>query len=172
MARRRRPLGAVILVFVGFLTLVVLAQASVHFFSAAIPHDLKARNEAVLAGIERTSSELAVAASALGLVFAGAVMVITRPVIASDLDVYRATGLPLPSAYARLLRSHSLGPLGWIAAAASAAVLVDRELGLDALVPIGLAACFAILIFAWLGFVASASFSGRAVGGGSREMSG
>ena len=87
MARRRRPLRAVSLVFAGFITLVLLSQLSAHFFAEAIPKDLVGKNEAVLSSIQQTSTELALAASALGLVFAVAVLVITRQVVAADAQV-------------------------------------------------------------------------------------
>ena len=48
----------------------------------------------MLAGIQQTSTEFAFAAAALGLVFAGAVLLITRKKVAADVDIYRATGLP------------------------------------------------------------------------------
>jgi len=165
MARRRRPLRAVSLVFVGFVTLVVLAQVSVHFFSAAIPRNLQARNEAVLTSIQQTSTGLALAASALGLVFAGAVLIITRQVLAGDLDIYRAMGLPSSSAFARLLQSHSLGAFAWVAGAAAVMALVDVDLGLNALVPIGLAAAFVVLLTVWLAFLTSISFSRQGLEG-------
>jgi hypothetical protein len=172
LARRRRPLRAVSIVFAGFVTLVLLSQLSAHFFAEAIPKHLLAKNEAVLAGIQRTSTELALASGALGLVFAGAVLVITRKTVAADVDIYRATGLPLSSAYLRLLRSHSLGPLGLVAVVAVMAALVDLDFGLDTLIPIGLAASFAILLVAWLAFLTSASFAHRGFDGGAGPRSG
>jgi hypothetical protein len=165
MVRRRRPLRAVSLVFVGFVTLVLLAQVSVHFFSVAIPKDLQARNEAVLANIQQTSTGLALAASALGLVFVGAVLVITRGVLAGDLDIYRVMGLPSSSAFARLLRSHLVGPFAWVAGAAAVTAGIDLELGLDALLPIGLAVAFAFILTVWLAFLTSVSFSRQGLEG-------
>jgi hypothetical protein len=159
MARRRRPLRAVSMVFAGFVTLVVLSQLSAHFFAQAIPKGLLAKNEAVLSGIQQTSTELAFAASAIGLVFAGAVLIITRQKVASDVDLYRATGLPSSAAFLRLLRSHSLAPLGWVAGAAAASALVDLYFGLDTLIPIGLGVSFALLLLVWLAFLTSASFA-------------
>ncbi|HUK74778.1 MAG TPA: hypothetical protein VLU99_03215, partial [Nitrososphaerales archaeon] len=105
MARRHRPLRAVSLVFAGFVTLVLLSQLSAHFFAEAIPKHLRVQNAAVISGIQQTSTELAVAAAVLGLVFGGAVLLITRQKVAADVDVYRATGLPFSSALLRLLRS-------------------------------------------------------------------
>jgi len=172
MARRRRPLRAVSLVFVGFVTLAVLSQITVHIFSVAVPRDLQAKDQAVLTSIQQTSTELALAASALGLIFAGAVLVITRQIISADVEVYRATGLSETSAYLRLLRSHSVGPLGWVVGATAVAALLDAYVGLDALIPIGLAVCFAALLFAWLGFVTSSSFAQQALSGGSKGRSG
>ena len=159
MARRRRPLRAVSLVFAGFVTLVLLSQLSAHFFAAAIPKHLLSKNAAVLLSIQQTSTELAFAASALGLVFAGAVLIITRQMIAADVDIYRATGLPSSSAFVRLVRSHSVGPLVWVAGAAAVTALVDVDFGLNALIPIGLAVSFALLLLFWLAFLTSASFS-------------
>ncbi len=161
MARRRRPLRAVSFVFAGFVTLVLLSQLSAHFFAAAIPKHLLAKNEAVLSSIQLTSTLLAFAASALGLVFAGGVLVITRQKVAADIDVYRATGLRPSSALLSLLRSHSLVPLEWVALTATATSLVDLGFGLDALLPVGLATSFALLLVTWLGFLTLVSFSRR-----------
>ena len=164
MARRRRPLRAVSLVFAGFVTLVLLSQLSAHFFAEAIPKGLVAKNAAVLSSIQQTSTELAFAASALGLIFAGAVLIITRQRVAADVDIYRATGLPSSSAFLRLARSHSVGPLEWVAAAAAATALVDVDFRLNAFIPIGLGVSFAVLLLVWLAFVTSVSFSQRGVG--------
>jgi hypothetical protein len=167
MARRHRPLRAVSLVFAGFVTLVLLSQLSAHFFAEAIPKHLLAQNAAVISSIQQTSTDLAFAAAALGLVFAGAVLLITRQRVAADVDVYRATGLPSSSAFLRLLRSHSVAPLVWVAGVAAATALVDVDFGLNALFPIGLAVSFACLLVAWLAFVTSVSFSRKGFEGGS-----
>ena len=172
MARRRRPLRAVSLVFAGFVTLVLLSQLSAHFFAEAIPKNLVAKDEAVLSSIQQTSTELAFAASALGLIFAGAVLIITRQRVAADVDVYRATGLPSSSAYLRLLRSHSARPLGWVAGAAAATALVDIYFGLNALIPIGLGVSFAALLLVWLAFLTSVSFSQKGFEGTSGGKAG
>jgi hypothetical protein len=172
MARRRRPLRAVSLVFAGFVALVVLSQLSAHFFAEAIPKHLLAKEAAAISGIQQTSTELAFAAAALGLVFAGAVLLITRPMVAADIDVYRAAGLPSSSAFLRVLRSHSAGPLAWVAGAAVATALVDLEFGLDAYYPVGLAICFAALLVAWLAALTSISFSQRGFGRGSGGRAG
>lgn len=159
MVRRRRPLRAVSMVFAGFVTLVLLSQLSVHFFSQAIPRDLVAQNQAVISSIQQTSTNLAYAASALGLVFAGGVLLITRQRVAADVDIYRAAGLPSSSAFLRLLGSHSVRPLEWVTGLAAAAALVDAEFGLNALLPVGLGLAFAALVVAWLAFLTSVSFS-------------
>jgi len=172
MARRHRPLRAVSLVFAGFVTLVLLSQLSAHFFAEAIPKHLLVKNAAVIASIEQTSTELAFAAAALGLVFAGAVLLITRQKVAADVDTYRATGLPLSSAYLRLLRSHSVAPLAWVAGAAALTALVDIDFGLDALFPIGLAVSFAALLVIWLAFLSSLSFSQKGFEGRSGGRAG
>jgi len=170
MAGRRRPLRAVSVVFAGFVTLIVLAQLSVHFFADAIPKHLVSENEAVLASIQRTSTELAFVSGALGLVFAGAVLIITRPRVAADIDIYRATGLPALSAYARVVRSDSVRPLEWVVLATALTALVDAHFGLDALLPVGLAVAFAALMLAWLAFLTYVSFSHAAFeGGGGRS---
>ncbi|HVB95800.1 MAG TPA: hypothetical protein VND41_04275 [Nitrososphaerales archaeon] len=161
MARRHRPLRAVSLVFAGFVTLVLLSQLSAHFFAEAIPKHLLVENAAVIAGIQQTSTELAFAAAALGLVFAGAVLIIARQKVAADVDTYRATGLPPSSAFLRLLRSHSVAPLAWVAGAAAVTALVDIDFGLNALFPIDLAVSFAALLVVWLAFLTSLSFSQR-----------
>jgi hypothetical protein len=160
------------MVFAGFVTLVLLSQLSAHFFATAIPKDLLAKNTAVLLGIQHESTELAFASAAMGLVFAGAVLIITRPKLAADVDIYRATGLPPSSAFFRLLRSHSVRPLEWVAAATAATALVDVEFGLNALIPIGLAVSFAVLLFAWLAFLTSASFSQKGFEGRSGGKAG
>jgi hypothetical protein len=159
LARRRKPLRAVSLVFAGFVTLALLSQLSAHFFAEAIPKHLVPQNAATLSSIQQTSTELAFAASALGLVFAGAVLIITREKIAADVDVYRATGLPSSEAFLRMARSHSIGPLGWVVGAGTAAALVDAYFGLNALIPIGLGVSFALLLLIWLAFLTSASFA-------------
>lgn len=165
MARRRRPLRALSFVFAGFVALVLLSQLSAHFFAAAIPRNLLLKDAPAISSIQRTSTELALAAAALGLVFGGAVLLITRQRVAADVDVYRATGLPFSSAFLRLLRSHSATPLAWVAGAAAVTALVDIDFGLDALLPIGLAVSFAALLVAWLAFLTSASFSQKGLEG-------
>jgi hypothetical protein len=172
MARRRRPLRAVSLVFAGFVTLVVLSQLSAHFFDAAIPKHLLAKEASVVSGIQQTSTELAFGAAALGLIFAGAVLLITRPVVSADIDVYRAAGLPSSSAFLRVLMSHSVAPLAWVAGAAVVTALVDLEFGLDAYYPVGLAVCFAVVLVAWLAVLTSMSFSKRGFGRGSGGKAG
>jgi hypothetical protein len=102
---------------------------------------------------------MALAASALGLVFAVAALIITRQVVSADIDIYRATGLSPSSAFFLLLRSHSVRPLEWVAAATVATSLVDLYFGLDALVPVGLAFSFAVLLIVWLAFLTSVSFA-------------
>jgi hypothetical protein len=172
LARRRRPLRAVSLVFAGFVTLVVLSQLSAHIFAEAIPKHLLLKNAAVLSSIQQTSTELAFAAAALGLVFGGAVLLITRQKVAADVDIYKATGLPFSSAFLRLLRSHSVGPLAWVAGAAAVTALVDLDFGLNALFPIGLAVSFSGLLVAWLAFLTSTSFSEKGFEGRSGGKAG
>ena len=172
MARRHRPLRAVSLVFAGFVTLVLLSQLSAHFFAEAIPRGLVAKNEAVISSIQQTSTQLAFAAAALGLVFGGAVLLITRQKVAADVDVYRATGLPLSSAFLRLLRSHSVAPLAWVAGAAAVTALIDIDFGLNALFPVGLAVSFACLLVGWLAFLTSVSFSKKGLEGTSGGRAG
>jgi hypothetical protein len=172
MARRHRPLRAVSLVFAGFVTLVLLSQLSAHFFAEAIPKHLLAENATVIASIQQTSTELAFAAAALGLVFASGVLLITRQKVAADVDTYRATGLPLSSAFLRLLRSHSVAPLAWVAGAAAVTALIDIDFGLNALFPIGLAVSFAALLVVWLAFLTSLSFSQKGFQGRSGGKAG
>jgi len=172
MARRHRPLRAVSLVFAGFVTLVLLSQLSAHFFAESIPNHLLVKNEAVISSIQQTSTELAFAAAALGLVFGAAVLLITRQKVAADVDVYRATGLPFSSALLRLLRSHSVAPLAWVAGAAAVTALVDVDFGLDALFPIGLAVSFAGLLVVWLAFLTTVSFSQKGFEGRSGGRAG
>jgi hypothetical protein len=147
------------MVFAGFVTLAVLSQLSAHFFAASIPRHLLSANASLLAGVQQTSTELAYAASALGLVFAGAVLLITRQTVAADISIYKAAGLPSTSAFIRLLRSHSGRPLEWVALSAFAASLVDFNFGLNASIPVGLAVAFAALLVAWLALLTSTSFS-------------
>jgi len=170
MARRRRPLRAVSLVFAGFVTLVLLSQLSAYFFAQAIPKHLLLKNAAELLQIQKTSTELAFAAAALGLVFSGAVLLITRSRVAADVDIYRATGLPFSSAFLRLLRSHSVVPLEWVTGAAAVTALIDLDFGLNAFIPIGLAVAFAGLLVSWLAFLTSASFSHKDVEGRSARV--
>jgi hypothetical protein len=145
--------------------LVLLSQLSAYFFAQAIPEHILTKNSAELLKIQQTSTELALAASALGLVFSGGVLLITRSRIAADVDIYRATGLPSSSAFLRLLRSHSVGPLAWVAGAAAVTALVDVDFGLDELLPVGLAVSFAVLLLLWLGFLTSVSFSQKSFEG-------
>ena len=172
MARRNRPLRAVSLVFAGFVTLVLLSQLSAHFFAESIPGHLLAKDAALISSIQQTSTELAFAAGGLGLVFGAAVLLITRQKVAADVEVYRATGLPLSATFLRLLRSHSAAPLAWVAVAAAATALVDVDFGLDALLPIGLAASFACLLVAWLLFLTTISFSRKGFEGRSGGRAG
>lgn len=172
MAGRRRPLRAVSLVFAGFVTLVVLSQLSAHFFAEAIPKHLLTKDAAELSSIQQTSTEFAFAAAALGLVFGGAVLVITRQRVAADVDTYRAAGLPSTSAFFRLLRSHSTAPLAWVAGAAAVTALIDVEFGLNALFPIGLALSFAALLVLWLALLTSISFSQKGFERGSGGKAG
>ena len=170
MARRRRPLRAVSLVFAGFVTLVLLSQLSAYFFAKAIPKHLLPSNAAELLQIQRTSTELAFAAAALGLIFSGAVLLITRARVAADVDIYRATGLPSSSAFIRLVRSHSVVPLEWVTAAAAVTASIDLDFGLNALVPVGLAVAFAGMLVLWLAFLTSVSFSQRGMEGRSARV--
>ena len=147
------------MVFAGFVTLAVLSQLSAHFFASSIPRNLLTKDASILTGVQQTSTELAFAACAMGLIFAGAALLITRQMVAADVDTYRATGLPSSAAFFRLLRSHSVRPLEWVALAAMVTSLVDIDFGLNALVPIGLALAFAVLLVAWLAFLTSVSFS-------------
>jgi hypothetical protein len=172
LARRRRPLRAVSLVFAGFVTLVLLSQLSAHFFAEAIPKHLLPKNAALLSSIQQTSTDLAFAAAALGLVFGGAVLLITRQKVAADVDTYRATGLPFSSAFLRLLRSHSVGPLTWVAGVAAVTALIDIDFGLNALFPVGLAVSFAALLVVWLAFLTSTSFSQKGFEGRSGGKAG
>ena len=160
------------MVFAGFVTLVLLSQLSAHFFAEAIPRSLLLKDSEVISSIRRTSTELALAAAALGLVFGGAVLLIARQKVAADVDVYRATGLPSSSAFLRLLRSHSAAPLAWVAVAAAVTTLVDIYFGLNALFPIGLAVSFATMLVVWLAFLTSVSFSRKGLGGGSGGKAG
>lgn len=172
MVRRHRPLRAVSLVFAGFVTLVLLSQLSSHFFAQSIPERLQAKNAALISSIQQTSTELAFAAAGLGLAFGVAVLLITKQKVAADVEIYRATGLPLSAAFRRLLRSHSAAPLAWVAAAAAATALVDVDFGLDALLPVGLALSFAGLLVVWLAFLTTASFSQRGFQGGTGGRAG
>ena len=172
MTRRRRPLRAVSVVFAGFVTLVLLSQLSAHFFAEAIPKHLLAKNEAVLAGIQHTSTELALASGALGLVFAGAVLVITRKTVAADVDIYRATGLPLSSGVPPFAQVSFARPVGMGGRGGRGDRPRRPDFGLDTIIPLGLAVSFAILLVAWLAFLTSASFSHRGFDGGAGPRSG
>jgi hypothetical protein len=70
------------------------------------------------------------------------------------------------------MRSHSVGPLGWVAGAAAVTALVDVDFGLNALVPIGLAVSFSLLLLFWLAFLTSVSFSQKDFQGSSRGKAG
>lgn len=152
---------AVSFVFIGFVTLVLLSQLSAHFFAEGVPSHNLVQNAALLSSMRQTSTELAYSAAALGLVFAVAVLVITRQKVSADVDIYKASGLPAGSAFLRLLRSHSVRPLEWVAGAAVVTAAIDAEFGLDSLLPVGLAFAFGALLVVWLAFLTSSGFSKR-----------
>jgi hypothetical protein len=103
-----------------------------------------------LAKVRSLSVILAVSAAGLGLAFSGAVLLITQRKLTVEIDVYRANGLPLGSALNLMVAYHPVRPLLWLAGATVVAVAGDSIFGLDALIPLYLAAGFAALILGWI----------------------
>jgi hypothetical protein len=114
---------------------------------------------AILTDAKNISTVLAVSAAVLGLAFGGAVLLITEKKLAVEIDVYRANGLPLASAVRLMLSYHPVRPLTWLLGAALVAVVADLAVGLNALIPVDLAGCFAALLIGWVGLLTARSFS-------------
>ena len=93
---------------------------------------------------------LALSAAGLGLAFGGAVLLITQKKLSTEIDVYRANGLPLASAVGLMVGYHPVRPLLWLAGATAVAVVADSVFGLDARIPLYLAAGFAVLMLGWV----------------------
>lgn len=162
-----RPLGALSIVFGGFILLVLISQLSYHLLAQAILAypESGAGN---LPAVEHDSSVLAYSAAALGIVFSGAVLFMTKGRLDSELRIYKLTGLPARSALRIVLASHPVVPLVWALATGAAAWLVDSALGLDAEVPAALALIFAALVLAWVAGLTIWRFSQREIGRGAR----
>jgi len=158
--RRPRPLDAVSLVFAGFIFLVLLSQLSAHVLAQAVL-TYQPSGSAVLSQVKSISVVLAVSAGALGLAFGGAVFLITRRKLVMEIDIYRSTGLPASSTLRLILRYHPVRPLAWLAGAAAIAIVVDTAFGLDALIPLYLAACFVALLLGWVVFLTFRMFGRR-----------
>lgn len=77
-------------------------------------------------------------------------LLITQKKLSTEIDVYRANGLPLESAVSLMVGYHPVRPLLWLAGATVVAVLGDSLLGLNARIPLYLAAGFAGLLLGWV----------------------
>lgn len=77
-------------------------------------------------------------------------LLITQKKLSAEIDVYRANGLPLESAVSLMVGYHPVRPLLWLAGATVVAVLGDSLLGLNARIPLYLAAGFAGLLLGWV----------------------
>lgn len=122
--------------------------------------------------MKNASVLLAYSAGVLGFVFSGAVLFITRDRLDSELRVYKITGLPVTSALRLMLVSHPIVPLSWALIAGAISGLVDIYLGLDAALPVGLAAAFVSLLVGWLVFITFQRFSSRDTETGRRGRTG
>ncbi len=100
--------------------------------------------------MQSLSVVLAVSAGVLGLAFGGAVLLITQKKLSTEIDVYRANGLPLASAVGLMVGYHPVRPLLWLVGATAVAIAVDSVFGLNARIPLYLAAGFAGLLFGWV----------------------
>jgi hypothetical protein len=158
--RRPRPLDAVSVVFAGFIFLVLLSQLSAQVLAQAVL-SYQPKGSPALAQVQNISVILAVSAAALGLAFGAGVLLITRKRLTIEIDVYRANGLPAVSALRLMLNYHPVRPLGWLVGAAASAVVADSVFGLDAMIPLYLAACFAALLLGWVVFLTFRMFGRR-----------
>jgi hypothetical protein len=156
--RRRRPLGAISLVFAGFVTLVLLTQLSAYEFALDVPRGYVGR-ATELVGVRDVALSLALSAAAFGLIFACVVLIITRKMVMSEVDIYRVTGLAPSSALGKVLQAHSARPVAWVLGAAVLTSLIDLDLGLNAFLPLGLATSFVALLLAWLVLLTYRTFS-------------
>jgi hypothetical protein len=158
--RRPRPLDAVSIVFAGFIFLVLLSQLSAHVLGQAVL-SYQPKGSAALTQVQNISVILAVSAAALGLAFGGAVLLITKKRLTLEIDVYRANGLPATSALRLMLNYHPVRPLEWLVGAAAVAAVADSVFGLDAMIPLYLAACFGALLLGWVVFLTFSMFGRR-----------
>jgi len=157
---RPRPLNAVSIVFAGFIFLVLLSQLSAHVLAQAVL-SYQPSGSAVLTQVKTISVVLAVSAGALGLVFGGAVFLITRTKLVMEIDIYRATGLPASSTLRLMLNYHPVRPLAWLAGAAAIGIVVDSAFGLDARIPLFLAVSYVALLLGWIVFLTLRMFGHR-----------
>jgi hypothetical protein len=116
---------------------------------------------AALTQAKSISVVLAESAAVLGIAFGSAVLLITRSKLVVEIDIYRATGLPAGSALRLMLAYHPVRPVAWLMGAAAIAVAVDSVFGLDAIIPLYLAACFLALLLGWVVFLTFSMFGRR-----------
>ncbi len=157
MSPRRSPLGSLSLLYSGFVLLVLVSQLSGHLLANAVT--AYGATGAQLHSIGLQSTDLAYAASALGLAFSVAVILTVRKRLDPELGVYRASGLPARSALRLVLTSHPVIPVASALATGAVAWAVDLSLGLDGAIPALLALVFASTLVLWLTGQTLASFS-------------
>jgi hypothetical protein len=139
---------------------VLLSQLSAHVLGQAIL-SYHPQGDADLAEVQSVSVTLAVSAAVLGLAFGSAVLLISRKKLSVEIDVYRANGLPLGLAIRQMISYHPVRPLAWLVGTAALAAACDVLFGLDALIPLYLAAGFAALLVGWVVFLTVRMFGER-----------
>lgn len=164
---RSSPLGSLSVLYVGFILLVLLSQLSGRLLSDALG-SYGTGTAAQIASIQGVSTDLAYAASAVGLAFTLAVLLTVRSRVDPEITVYKKTGLPAPSALRLMLLSHPILPAASALAAGAVAWSVDSLLGLDGTPPAFLAIAFAGVVYLWLTVETLASFSRGTEGGRGR----
>jgi hypothetical protein len=61
---------------------------------------------------------------------------------------------------------HPVRPLAWLVGATTVAFAADYALGLDAMLPVDLAVCFAVLILGWVALLTLRMFASRGISEG------
>jgi hypothetical protein len=140
--------------------LALIAQLAAHVLGLAILAYFPSGN-ADLTNVQQVSAILAASAGVLGILFGISILFVTRKIVAREVDVYIAAGLPLASSLRLILTYHPVRPTAWVVGAAAAASVVDAFFGLSLAVPVFLALTFIALLFAWLGVATFRTYSRR-----------